>query len=96
MCNTPAAMPRRSCNCRAAARALVAAGYSIYAAAKILGVSPRAVRKWVEEAPEKRRAAEGEAAEAKRLEPLGEGEAPQPMPEWLRQNLWVRRLRGRT
>ena len=80
-------MPR-GCNCREAARALVAAGYSIYAAAKILGVSPRAVRKWV--AGEERAEDSHLAADVSRLEPRGEA------PEWLRQNLWVQRLRGQT
>ncbi|MEM1667986.1 MAG: helix-turn-helix domain-containing protein [Thermofilum sp.] len=75
---------------------MIAAGYSIYAAAKILGVSPRAVRKWMagEERAAKGKTAEASrlAAENKRLEPRSRAEAP----EWLRHNLWVQRLRGQT
>ncbi|MEM3997683.1 MAG: helix-turn-helix domain-containing protein [Pyrobaculum sp.] len=77
-------MPRK-CDCREAAKALVAAGYSIYAAAKILGVSPRAVRKWVAERKKK-----GTVAEEKNEEGIAD------LPEWLRQNIWVQRLRGQT
>ena len=66
------------------------------AAAKILGVSPRAVRKWMagEERAAKGKTAEASrlAAENKRLEPRSRAEAP----EWLRHNLWVQRLRGQT
>ncbi|AFA38657.1 hypothetical protein Pogu_0630 [Pyrobaculum oguniense TE7] len=96
-------MPRR-CNCREAARALVAAGYSYSQVAKMLGVSVKAVKKWAGEPPEGgAKARRGVAARGAQL-PAGPSamaersteaaqEAREAAPLSVAENQWVRLLR---